>query len=69
MQTQMQSTLNANQIARQISQDNNGYPSMAQAFIALIKGLDLSDSAAAHLYRDTVKIKKAKSGSTWLLPC
>jgi hypothetical protein len=69
MQTQMQSTLDANQIAMQIGHDNNGYSSMAQAFIALIKGQDLSDGAAVHLFRDTVKIKQAKSGSTWLLPC
>lgn len=69
MQTQMQSTLDANQIAMQINQDNNGYSSMAEAFIALIKGQDLSDGAAIHLFRKTVDIKKAKSGSTWLLPC
>jgi len=70
MQTrQMQSIPDANQIAMKIGQDNNGYSSLAEAFIALIKGLDLSDGTAVHLYRKIVEIKNAKSGTTWLLPC
>ena len=66
-QAQQRTTINAHQIARMIDANNNGYPSMAEAFIDVIRAYDLTDGAAVHLYRDTLRIKQANKGSEWLL--
>ncbi len=67
-QTQIPSTINALQIARKIGRDNNGFPTLAQAFIDAIKDHNLSDAVAVHLYRKTVRsIQQTNTGSTWLL--
>ncbi len=56
---------NAQQVASQIDENNNGFSSMAQAFIAIIKGCDLTDATAIHLFRSTVSIKSADNRSHW----
>ncbi len=73
-QTQIPRTINAQQIARKIGRDNNGFPTLAQAFIDAIKGYDLTDVVAVHLYRKvnlyrmTVQsIQQTNTGSAWLL--
>ena len=67
--TQTGSSLDANQIAHLIDSNNNGYPSMANAFIVLIKRHNLPDSSAILLYRKIVSIKQGTvSSDSWLLP-
>lgn len=68
-QTQNPRTTNAHQIARMIDRNNNGFSTLAQAFIDVIKDLNLTDAAAMHLYRSTMSIKQADNGSSWLLAC
>jgi len=58
---------NAHQIARNIDVNNNGFTSLAQAFIDQISGLNLNDGAATHLYRNVLSIKHPDQGSSWLL--
>ena len=58
---------NAQQIADRIDENNNGFSSMAQAFIAIIKGYDLTDAAAIHLFRSIESIKSTNNDSHWSL--
>ncbi len=58
---------NAQQIADKIDENNNGFSSVAQAFIAIIKEHELTDAAAIHLFRSTVSIKSTNNGSHWLM--
>ncbi len=58
---------NAQQIADKIDENNNGFSSVAQAFIAIIKDHELTDAAAIHLFGSIVSIKSARNGSDWLL--
>ncbi len=58
---------NAQLIADKIDENNNGFSSMAQAFIVIIKSYDLTDAVAIHLFRSIVSIKSANNGSHWLL--
>ncbi len=61
------STISAHQIASRIDNHMNGFSSMAQAFIDVISEYEIPDPAAIQLYKDTLDLKQAHSGSSWLL--
>jgi len=68
---------NAQQIARKINGNFNGFPTLAMALIDLIRDDDLPDTTVAHLYRGirtiklsrTPSVKQIDNTSSWLPSC